>query len=81
MYIYYEDLDWLHHLQFCLVLVQSKHSKILDQATRTRGYILLVYTLDSLRISSITSTNRFKLLNGGTYRVRGTAEKATVKNS
>lgn len=78
------DLDEKHKYMddsFYLVLLQSKQSKILDQPSRKRGYILLVYILASLVISSITSTNRFKLLTGGIYSVRGTAEKATVKNN
>jgi hypothetical protein len=29
----------------------------------------------------MVSTKRFKLLTGGMYKVRGTAEKATVKRS
>lgn len=29
----------------------------------------------------MVSTKGFRLLSGGTYRVSGTAEKATVKNS
>ncbi|CAI9279018.1 unnamed protein product [Lactuca saligna] len=36
--------------------------------------------LDSLHRSSMVCTKRFKLLTGGTYRVNGTAEKATAKN-
>ncbi len=63
------------------MLVQSIQSRSLDQTTRTRGYTLLEYVLDSLRRDSMASTKRFKLLTGGTQRVKGTAEKANVKNN
>lgn len=50
---------------FYLVVLQSIQFKILEQACRTRGYIPLVYKLDSLQRSSMVSRNRFKLLTGG----------------
>ncbi|XP_012857065.1 PREDICTED: telomerase reverse transcriptase-like [Erythranthe guttata] len=62
------------------VLKKKIRLKILEQADLRRGYTLRVCALDSFHTSSIISTNRFKLLIGGMYRVSGTAENATAKN-
>lgn len=64
-----------------LVLLHRKQSRSLEQAYRRRGQNRPVYKLDSLKSSSMVPTNRLRLRIGGTYRVRGTAEKATAKNN
>ncbi|GAA0153505.1 hypothetical protein LIER_11725 [Lithospermum erythrorhizon] len=61
--------------------LKGKHLTNLEKACRQRGYILRVWTLDSLHISSMVSIKRLKLLIGGMYKVKGTAEKATAKNN